>query len=166
MAVKYKKITFVKKQMALPNIFNRTVADEVIQRINTLSTETQPTWGKMSVDQMIAHCNVTYEMTFENIHKKPNAFIRFILKNLVKSKVVSEKPYGKSGQTAPEFVIKGTKNFEEEKARLIEYINKSQGLGESHFNNKESQSFGILSSVEWNNMFYKHLDHHLSQFGA
>ena len=34
------------------------------------------------------------------------------------------------------------------------------------FEGKESNSFGPLTKGEWNNMFYKHLDHHLSQFGV
>ena len=71
----------------------------------------------MSVDQMLAHCNVTYEFLYEEIHPKPNAFKKFLLKAFVKNIVVSEKPYKKSSQTAPEFVMKGTKNFEEEKIR-------------------------------------------------
>ena len=46
--------------MALPNIFEKSVADEVIARINNLTPATQPGWGKMNVAQMLAHCNVTY----------------------------------------------------------------------------------------------------------
>ena len=115
---------------------------------------------------MLAHCNVTYEMVYENIHPKPNAFIKFILKLLVKKKVVTDMPYQQNGQTAPAFLIKDKKDFEVEKTRLINYINKTQEKGESYFNNKESHSFGVLTIDEWNTMFYKHLNHHLSQFGA
>ena len=43
-------------------------------------------------------------------------------------------------------------------------ITKTQQLGENYFEGKESNSFGKLTASEWNNMFYKHLDHHLSQF--
>ena len=84
----------------------------------------------------------------------------------MKNIVVSEKPYTKNGRTAPVFLIKGEKNFETEKNRLIDYIKKTQELGETHFDNKASHSFGNLSKSEWNNMFYKHLDHHLNQFGV
>jgi hypothetical protein len=120
----------------------------------------------MSVDQMLAHCNVTYEMAFENIHPKPGAFKTFLLKLFVKNMVVNEVPYKPNGRTAPEFVISGGKDFEKEKTRLVSYIQKAQNLGASHFEGKESNSFGKLSSAEWNNMFYKHLDHHLKQFGV
>lgn len=152
--------------MALPNIFTKSVAEGVIDRINQLTASTQPKWGKMSVDQMLAHCNVTYEMVYEDKHPKPNTFVRFILKLLVKGKVVSEEPYQQNGQTAPQFIMKGDKDFDVEKNRLINFIKKTQELGEGHFEGKESHSFGALNKTEWNNMFYKHLNHHLTQFGV
>lgn len=152
--------------MALPNIFTKTVTDHITQRINQLTPDTAPQWGTMSVAQMLAHCNVTYEMAYENIHPKPGAFMQFILKMMVKGKVVSEVPYPRNNRTAPQFIIKDAKNFAAEKQRLIQYIAKTQQLGEAHFEQKASHSFGPLSAVEWNNMFYKHLDHHLKQFGV
>jgi len=152
--------------MALPDIFSKTETDKVIQRINSLTPDTQPIWGTMSVAQMLAHCNVTYEMMYENIHKKPNAFMKFILKSLIKNIVVSETAYKHNSRTAPQFIIKETKDFAFEKQRLIDYINKTQQLGAAYFDNKESHSFGALTKTEWNNMLYKHLNHHLSQFGV
>lgn len=152
--------------MALPNIFSKEVSDDLIKRINELTPSTQPRWGKMSVAQMLAHCNVTYEMVYEDIHKKPGTFMKFILKNLIKNKVVSETPYRKNNTTAPQFIIKETKDFNAEKQRLINYIIKSQQSGEDYFDNRESHSFGKLNKAEWNNMFYKHLNHHLTQFGV
>jgi hypothetical protein len=148
------------------NIFDKTVTDEMIARIDKLTSDTQALWGKMSVDKMLAHCNVTYEMAYDNIHPKPNAFMRFILKMLVKNTVVNEVPFKKNSSTAPAFIIKDEKNFETEKARLKAYITKTQELDAAHFEGKESHSFGTLTSTEWNNMFYKHLDHHLGQFGV
>ena len=151
--------------MALPNIFTKSVSDSVVQRINKLTVATQPQWGKMSVAQMLAHCNVTYEMVYDNTHAKPNAIVKFMLKMFVKNTVVNEKAYKHNSSTAPQFLIIETKDFDAEKTRLIGFINKTQGLGEGHFDGKESFSFGNLNKTEWNNMFYKHLDHHLRQFG-
>tara|TARA_R110002111_G_C5885876_1_gene362801 strand:- start:234 stop:692 length:459 start_codon:yes stop_codon:yes gene_type:complete len=152
--------------MALPNIFNKSVTDEMIARINKLKADTKPEWGKMSAPQMLAHCNVTYEMVYENKHPKPNFFMKFILKTFVKNIVVGEKPYKRNSQTAPAFLITDSRDFDLERKRLIGYLNQTQQLGEESFDNKESHSFGKLSKVEWNNMFYKHLDHHLTQFGV
>lgn len=149
------------------NIFKQEVSDEVVERINKLTPGTQPLWGKMSVSQMLAHCNVTYELIYEEgKHPKPGAFMKFILKAMVKKKVVSEVPYKVNNPTAPAFLIKDERNFEIEKKRLIDHINQTQTLGEAHFDGKVSHSFGPLNKTEWNNMFYKHLDHHLRQFGV
>ncbi len=150
----------------MKNIFEAEVTKEVIDRINKLEPVTRPQWGKMSADQMLAHCNVTYEMAYENKHKKPNGFTKFMLKLFVKNTVVGEKPYRKNSKTAPQFLIVDARNFEAEKKRLIDYLNKTQTLGMAHFDGKESHSFGKLTKTEWNNMFYKHLDHHLTQFGV
>ena len=152
--------------MDLPNIFTKPVSEAVIARIKQLTPETAAVWGKMNVAQMLAHCNVTYEMMYEDKHPKPGAFMRFILKMMVKKGVVTTAPYKKNGQTAPAFLIKDEKNFEAEQKRLIDHITKTRELGEGHFDGKESHSFGVLTKNEWNNMMYKHLDHHLSQFGV
>lgn len=150
----------------MKNIFDKEVCNEFINRINKLTPESKALWGKMNVSQMLAHCNVSYEMVYDNIHPKPNAFFRFILKLLVKNKVVDDKPYARNNGTAPQFIIKGDRNFDIEKDRLIAYINKTEELGEKEFEGKESLSFGKLHAGEWNNMFSKHLEHHLSQFGV
>jgi Protein of unknown function (DUF1569) len=152
--------------MALPNIFSKEVSDNMIQRINKLTPATQGLWGKMSVAQMLAHCCVTYEMMYEDKHPKPNGFMKFILKMMVKNTVVNEVPYKKNNRTAPAFIITDAKVFETEQKRLINFIERTQQLGENNFDGKESHSFGNLSKTEWNNMLYKHLDHHLSQFGV
>ncbi|MBU2996555.1 DUF1569 domain-containing protein [Cellulophaga baltica] len=152
--------------MALPNIFTKEVSNKVIERTNILTPTTQANWGKMDVSQMLAHLSVMYEMVYEDKHKKPNAFMKFILKSFVKNTVVNEKPYKRNSQTAPAFIIKGERDFEAEKNRLIAYIIKTEELGEAGFDGKESNSFGKLNKTEWNNLFYKHIDHHLTQFGV
>lgn len=150
----------------MKNAFNQDDVAEFIVRINRLTVDTKPKWGKMNVEQMLAHCNVTYEMVYDNIHPKPNAFKRFMLKLIIKNIVVNDKPYKSNSQTAPEFIIKDVRKFELEKQRLIDYLLKTQQLGAKYFDGKESLSFGVLNQQEWNNMFVKHLEHHLSQFGV
>ncbi len=150
----------------MKNIFQKTISDEVISRINSLSPKTTPEWGKMNVAQMLAHCCVTYEMLYEDMHPKPNFLMKLMLKAFVKKAVVGPKPYPRNSRTAPAFLITDERDFEKEKARLIGYIERTQQLGEEYFDGKESHSFGKLSKEEWNTMFYKHLDHHLTQFGV
>jgi hypothetical protein len=150
----------------MKNVFDPVVTAELIHRIEQLNPQSPALWGKMSVDQMLAHCNVAYEMAFTDKHPKANPVMRFLLKNFVKKGVVNEVPYKKNLPTAPAFRIKNGKNFVEENARLIDFLQQMQALGTAHFEGKDSLSFGPMTATEWNNQFYKHLDHHLGQFGV
>jgi len=149
------------------NIFLKEEADAIVARIRKLSPSQQRQWGKMTVDQMLAHCNVPYAYTYEpEQFKRPGAIRKFILQHLVKKYVVNEQPYKQGGRTAPEFVINNNRNFEKEQALLISNIQKTQALGAAYFEGRAHFSFGKMTAAEWNNMFYKHLDHHLRQFGV
>lgn len=151
----------------MENIFDAQVAQNYINRINLLNKDSQRLWGTMTAPQMLAHLNVSYELVYEpQKHKSPGAIARFLLKSFVKSKVVSETPYKQNIPTGPQFKIVVDKDFDLEKQRLIGFIQKTQQMGSGAFEGKESNSFGKLTSKEWNNMFAKHLNHHLSQFGA
>ena len=150
----------------MKNIFEAEVSNEFVERINKLEPSSKQQWGKMNVGQMLAHCNVTYEYIYDNKHPQPKGLRKFILKKFVKPIVVGEKTYAKNSRTAPDFIITDEKEFEAEKKRLIDFMNKTQELGANHFDGKESHSFGKLTTAEWNNMFVKHLDHHLEQFGV
>ena len=153
--------------MTVLNIFEKTIAEHTIARINQLTASSTAHWGKMDVSQMLAHCSVTYEMIYDTHHVAPNFFVKFMLKALLKKRLVdATTPYKRNSGTAPAFIIKSEKNFEVEKKRLVDFIARTQSLGAHHFDGKASLSFGNLTSTEWNNLFYKHLDHHLMQFGV
>lgn len=151
----------------MKNIFNIENTQELKNRINKLNQYSTPQWGKMSASQMLAHCNVAYEMTYDTSRfKKPKGLKKVLFKLVLKPIVIGKKPFRKNSQTAPEFRIENEKNFENEKQRMFDYIDKTQQLGVKYFEGKESLAFGNLTSNEWNNLFYKHLNHHLDQFGV
>lgn len=152
--------------MNIPNIFDKNVSDQMLGRIKSLSKNNTAQWGKMDVAQMMAHLNVPFEYAFETTHKKPNAFFKFMLKTMVKGGVVNEKPYKRNSGTAPDFIIKGQRDFEVEKTRLISYFQNMTTQSRADFEGREYLPFGNMTATEWNNLFYKHIDHHLTQFGA
>jgi len=152
--------------MSWKNLFNEKETNDTIERINALTPDQQALWGKMDVAQMMAHCNVAYELVYTDKHPRPKGFQKFMIKLFAKNIVVGPKPYKKNSRTAPAFVISEARVFETEKNRLIEHLRKTQQLGGDHFNGKENHAFGALSTAEWNTMFSKHLNHHLDQFGV
>ena len=151
----------------MQNVFDAKDAQEYINRINNLTPETQRKWGKMSVDQVLAHLNVAYDLTFTpEKFPKPSFIAKFLLSKFVKPKITNEIPYKQSLPTSPVFIIADERNFEEEKTKLIGNIHRVQQLGREAFEGKENINFGKMTAQCWNNMFAKHLNHHLEQFGV
>lgn len=151
----------------MQNVFDAKDAQEYINRINNLTPETQRKWGKMSVNQVLAHLNVAYDLTFtQEKFPKPSFIAKFLLSKFVKPKITNEIPYKQSLPTSPAFIIADERNYEEEKAKLIGNIQRVQQLGREAFEGKENINFGKMTAQGWNNMFAKHLNHHLDQFGV
>ncbi|MEM6771870.1 MAG: DUF1569 domain-containing protein [Bacteroidota bacterium] len=149
-----------------PSVFNPETTASLLDRLNKLTPESQPHWGKMSVAQMLAHVNVAYDINYGKTKVHYNWFARLMLKLFVKSTVVGDKPYKKNGQTAPIFIITDERDFTAEMSKLETYLHQMEGEGAAAYEGKESPSFGVLTAQEWSNQFYKHLDHHLTQFGV
>lgn len=149
-----------------PSIFSPATNDELRARLAKLNADSQPEWGKMNVAQMLAHCSVSYDITYGKIPVKYGWFMRKMLGWMVKPIVVGEKPYAKNTRTAPVFVIEDERDFDTEMARLLANIARAEADGEAFYERKESPSFGKMTAQEWSNQYWKHLDHHLTQFGV
>lgn len=152
--------------MALPNTFDSATTQQTLTRLEKLTPLSTPHWGKMNAAQMLAHLNVTYDLAYERIPHHPSFFAKLMLKWFVKDIVTSEKPYPKNSRTAPVFLISDEREFEKEKNKLIANIRDTEARGASYFEGKVSASFGKMTAGEWSNQFYKHIDHHFTQFGV
>lgn len=149
-----------------PSIFDPATTEAMLNRLEGISADTTPQWGKMNAGQMLAHLNVAYDITNGKLPVSYNPFMRLMLKMFVKKIVVGSKPYAKNGQTAPVFIIEGDRDFATEKAKLIANMKAIEAEGAAAYEGRVSPSFGKMSSQEWSNQFWKHMDHHFTQFGV
>ncbi|MEM7572332.1 MAG: DUF1569 domain-containing protein [Bacteroidota bacterium] len=152
--------------MPYPLLFDPAVTQEMLDRLEKIQPDTVPQWGKMNAPQMLAHLNVAYDITYGKVPIKYNAVMRFFLRKFVKAMVVGDKPYPRNGRTAPIFKVEDERDFAVEKEKLVTYIQRFQQDGAAAFEGQESPSFGKLTAQEWSNQFWKHMDHHLRQFGV
>lgn len=150
--------------MPLPSVFETATNEQLQQRLEQLRPDSPALWGKMDAAQMLAHVNTIYAVSFGDKPSSYSFFLRLIMKWFVKPAVVNEQPYKHNLPTAPAFKVANQEDFEKEKAQLLAYMKRTQELGADYFEGKKSPSFGKMTSQEWNNQFYKHLDHHFRQF--
>ena len=148
----------------MKNLFDKTAYDEIISRINSLGPASQRQWGKMDVSQMLAHCKEAFKVPLSK-SKMPRMFMGRMLGWMIKSKMHNESPWKKNLPTAPNFLIKDQRNFETEKKELSDLITEFYTTGAGNVGKFPHPFFGSFTQEQWGKSMYKHLDHHLVQFG-
>ena len=101
--------------MGYPDIFNPNTTEALIARVEQLTPETQPLWGKMTVDQMLAHCSLAYEYNNGQRQTKIPAFMKWLLRGMMRRVIAGERPYKKNSPTASYFKVGDTAVFTVEK---------------------------------------------------
>ena len=149
----------------MQSLFDSNTYNEIIDRLNKLSPTSAAQWGKMNVAQMLAHCKEAFKVPLSE-KKIPRIFIGRLLGWMIKSKLYSEDPWKKNLPTAPNFLIKDERNFNQEKQELVDLVNKFYKAGPTGISKHPHPMFGKFTMEQWGKSMYKHIDHHLRQFAA
>lgn len=151
--------------MALPDCFDPAETGRLVARIQALTAASTPRWGQMDAAQMLAHCCAPYLQLKGELGGGP-ALMRFIARTFFKQAVVGEAPFKQSVPTPRAFVVADGRDLAQEQARLVDLLRAAHGQGAAAFEGRPHLTFGPLTAREWSNLLWKHLDHHLRQFGA
>ncbi len=150
----------------MKSLFDGETVAEVRRRLSRLEPDQARQWGKMNVAQTLAHCSLGLEMAAGEI-RPPRALMGRILGSVVKPIALREnEPMRRNSPTSKELVVEGDRNFETERKRLSGLIDRFAAAGPAACTKHPHAFFGSLTSDEWAVLMYKHLDHHLRQFGA
>ena len=147
------------------NLFDRDSVHEILDRIDKLQSTMRPNWGKMNVAQMLAHCSACMDMATGQLNL-PRSFIGRLLGPIAKPIYTNEKPFSKNSPTAKELVCANANDFSREQEQLRAKVQQFFAGGEAKCTRHPHPFFGPLSPQEWSRGSYKHLDHHLRQFGV
>src|SRR5262249_29985174 len=152
-------------EVAMENLFNPPDRAALERRLAALQASSDRQWGKMNPAQMLAHCAGAMEMACGDAPKK-QAFIGKLLAPFVRSTLLGEKPMGRNAPTDPALRISDERDFAAERVRLTALVDKFCRLGPAAAGEQTHAFLGRLSGDEWGRLMYKHLDHHLRQFGT
>lgn len=150
----------------MKTIRNETDRTKLIERLNKLTGDETPAWGKMTAEQMMSHLVQAGDLPFESSVPDRSTFMS---RTFVKPLILYVLPMPKEVKISAEMdqQQKGRKplGFETDRAVLIESMKK---LGELSVDHKclDHPFFGKMSAKDWANIAYKHIDHHLKQFGV
>ena len=162
----FKKVTShysIQLIMEVKNLFEADIKQQIISRINKLTAQSQRQWGKMNAAQMLAHVQVPMGVALGTHTVKGNWFMKLILP-MFKKMLFDEKPWKPGLPTDKTFVMTGqAKDFETEKINLLDRVTR---FSEANMVNEKHPVFGKLTKEQWSKATWKHLDHHLQQFGV
>lgn len=149
----------------MKNIFNHINTAEILKRIDKLSPNSQAQWGKMNVAQMLAHCSSFQDIAMGNSFP-PRSWLGIIVGGFAKQIVYNDKALPHNLSTIPTILIADDREFASEKEKLKQKISIFQNNGPEKCTTHPHPFFGKLTSEQWGKGIYKHLDHHLKQFGV
>lgn len=147
------------------SLFQSTENAAFVKRVQSLRPDTKAQWGKMSVAQMLAHCQVPLRVAGGELILK-RGLIGFLFGKLAKKKLAGPEPFGRNMPTAPEFIVRDARDFTVEQKRLVELVQRFAERGPGGLTREPHPFFGPMTVEEWDRLQWKHLDHHLRQFGA
>lgn len=148
--------------MEVKNLLDPAVKKELVDRINNLRPSSQRVWGTMDVAQMLAHVQRPLGVAIGTHQLKGNIIMR-MLSPFIRKQLYNDTPYRRNLPTDKTFKIADHREFERERQQLLTMID---SFSEDTITKKPHPYFGHFTVEQWSKMNWKHIDHHLHQFGV
>jgi len=150
----------------MKNLFEAATLQEIKDRVERLGPNNVRQWGKMTAPQAMAHCAIAMEWAVGDVRPK-RAFLGRIFGALAKAQVLKdEKPLRRNTPTDKTLVVADQRDLKKEGERLCQLVDRFAAGGPEGCTTHPHLFFGSLTPEEWATLMYKHIDHHLRQFGA
>jgi hypothetical protein len=149
----------------MKNLFQQEAVDEVLSRLDRLRPASPRQWGKMDAGQMMAHCSAALDMASGRLNP-PRIFIGRLIGPFVKPIYTNDKPFSKNNPTDKKLMVSDQRDFLHEQEQLKQKIRQFHEGGVAQCTRHPHPFLGALTPQDWSRGMYKHLDHHLRQFGA
>ena len=146
------------------NVIEEATLNEVLERLNKLTPDTQRLWGKMNVSQMLVHLSSTLKTGLGELKAK-NVYVPLI-SPLMKRYLMRGGRFMKGATpTMGEFMVKNTVDFNTAHAEFTAILKRFVAEGRKE-KLKRHPFFGEMDAEAWGKTSYGHIDHHLRQFGV
>jgi hypothetical protein len=147
----------------MPSLFDPQVRSAILDRVSRLTPERRPVWGRFTAPEMVCHVSAGLRQSLGELDAGPPSgpFTRFPLNWLV----IHVLPWPKGKGKSPREFLVAPSTWPADVSRLRDLIERfsARGPGAPW---PASRAFGRISGSSWGVLEYKHLDHHLRQFGV
>ena len=150
----------------MESLLNPSDNQKIINRISSITPESKAQWAKMNAAQMLAHCQPPLLVAFDELKLKLGMMAALFGGYFRKKMTQDEKPFTQNLPTDAHFVVSNPEEPEKEKEKLIVLVQRFVKAGPEGLTKETHPFFGKMTGREWDIIQWKHLDHHLRQFGV
>lgn len=146
----------------MPSFYEPGRREELLDRFARLTPDRAAAWGRMDAPRMVRHLIESLRMANGELVPRPRPFP---LQRLVRYLAIHVLPFPKGAPTAPELLARAPATWDVDLAHLRDLVAR-------HPEPREGAplpphpAFGRMTKRDWGALLYKHLDHHLRQFGC
>ncbi len=150
-------------------LINHDNLEQIRNRVNNLTPETQALWGNMTVGEMVCHVSDPIRDILGIRITEP--VVPEAMRPALVQMVLTADNYGQGAPTSQPYLQAdsggGTKptDFESDRNSLLELMNKFYAT-DDNYKLSSHAALGILTREQFGIYLWKHLNHHLSQFGV
>jgi hypothetical protein len=153
--------------LTVKNLFDAGASEQMKARLAQLTPQTERLWGRMTAAQMVAHCAVSMRWAVGEVMPDKLPLPARLMGRMIKPMVFrNDDPIRKNSPTTKGLIIAVEPDFANERDRLLELIDRFAEGGPAACTTNPHSFFGTMTPGEWAILTYKHLDHHLRQFGV
>jgi hypothetical protein len=150
----------------MKNLYEAATVKEIKERAARLLQASERQWGTMNAPQALAHCSAGLEWAVGDV-VPPRMFIGRIIGKMVKPMVLrDEEPMRRNSPTAKSLVVADERDLKREQERFYGLLDRFAAAGPAGCTAHAHSFFGRMTPQEWARLMYKHVDHHLRQFGV
>jgi hypothetical protein len=134
----------------------------ILDRLSRLTPDAQPLWGHFTPSQMVCHVTTGVGQGLGEVElaQASGPLSHWPLNWLL----IHVVPFPKNAQAAPDMLSRAPTSWKQDMATLHRMV-EAYGAADPSREWPASRVFGRISGRSWGVLQYKHLDHHLRQFG-
>jgi len=150
----------------MKNLFEPERVDEIRARIARIRPDSPQQWGEMDAAQALAHCSEGLSWAVGDT-VPPRMFFGSLLGRAIKGKVLGDDaPMRRNSPTAKTLIVADARELAAERERFLTLLDRFASGGPTGCTVQAHSFFGRLTPMQWAILMYKHIDHHLRQFGV
>lgn len=147
----------------MKSIWHDEARQELHDRVERVTWDAPAVWGRFTPPTMICHLADSLKMAMGDLKVAPKHLpIRY---PPLKQLIIYVAPFPRSAPTAPELLTRAPQEWANDVADVQALLDRAASSRTTD-SWPEHPAFGELSKRAWGVLIYRHMDHHLKQFGA